>query len=62
MTDATSPDTTSPAPRRVSIFEDFIDIFYAPSQVFARRINGNWFIPMVVVTAVITLRTSSRGR
>lgn len=52
---ATSPDTASPAPRGAPIFEDFIDIFYAPAQVFARRINGNWFIPMVVVTVVVTL-------
>ena len=33
-----------------SIWEDFIDIFYAPSQVFARREHGNFWIPLFVVT------------
>jgi hypothetical protein len=32
------------------VWEDFIDIFYAPSAVFARRINSGFFIPMIVVT------------
>jgi hypothetical protein len=35
-----------------AIWEDFIDIFYAPSAVFRRRENGNFFIPLVVVTIV----------
>ncbi len=34
----------------VSLWEDYVDIFYAPSQVFARRENGNFWIPMLVVT------------
>jgi hypothetical protein len=33
-----------------SKWEDFIDIFYAPSAVFARRAASGFFIPMVVVT------------
>jgi hypothetical protein len=33
-----------------SVWEDFIDIFYAPSKVFARRANSGFFIPMMVVT------------
>lgn len=32
------------------IWEDFIDIFYAPSSVFRRRENGNVFIPLAVIT------------
>ena len=35
---------------RAAIWEDFIDIFYAPSSVFLRRENGNFFIPLVVIT------------
>jgi hypothetical protein len=35
-----------------AIWEDFIDIFYAPSAVFRRRENGNFFIPLAVVTIV----------
>jgi hypothetical protein len=37
-------------PESVSLWEDYVDIFYAPSQVFARRENGNFWIPMLVVT------------
>lgn len=37
-------------PESVSLWEDYVDIFYAPSQVFARRENGNYWIPMLVVT------------
>ena len=37
---------------RVGIWEDFVDIFYAPSAVFRRRENGNVFIPLAVVTIV----------
>ncbi|HEX6807173.1 MAG TPA: YIP1 family protein [Gemmatimonadaceae bacterium] len=35
------------------MWEDFIDIFTSPSEVFARRQNGNWFVPMIVVTIVV---------
>jgi hypothetical protein len=35
-----------------AVWEDFIDIFYAPSAVFRRRENGNFFIPLAVVTIV----------
>src|ERR687891_2558813 len=35
---------------RAAIWEDFIDIFYAPSEVFRRRENGNFFIPLAVIT------------
>jgi hypothetical protein len=35
-----------------SIWEDFIDIFYAPSAVFRRRENGSIFIPLLVVTVL----------
>ena len=37
---------------RVAVWEDFIDIFYAPSAVFRRRENGNFFIPLVVITII----------
>jgi hypothetical protein len=37
---------------RASVWEDFIDIFYAPSAVFRRRENGSFFVPMAVITIV----------
>jgi hypothetical protein len=36
-----------------SKWEDFIDVFYAPSAVFARRSASGFFIPMLVVTLLV---------
>ena len=54
MTETSEPPITqSPiAQSRASVWEDFIDIFYAPSQVFARREHGNFWIPLIVVTVL----------
>lgn len=44
---------TSDSPRSgepVSQWEDYVDILYAPSQVFARRENGNFWVPLLVVS------------
>jgi hypothetical protein len=41
------------AAERPAVWEDFIDIFYAPSAVFARRERGNFWIPMFVVTLLM---------
>jgi len=35
-----------------SRWEDFIDIFYTPSTVFARRATSGFFLPMLVVTVL----------
>jgi hypothetical protein len=47
-----SPPSASPtaSPSTASVWEDFIDIFYAPSTVFARRSTSGFLIPMLVVT------------
>ncbi len=63
----TSPtsDTTEsvvPAPESASMVEDFIDVFYAPSTVFARRQNaGFWpyFFIISILGAVFTLASRS---
>jgi hypothetical protein len=48
---AGDPDVApSPAAKPASVWEDFIDIFYAPSEVYARRANSSFFLPLVVVT------------
>ncbi len=45
--------TVTPAETaHASIWEDFIDIFYAPSAVFLRREHGSVFIPLLVVTVL----------
>jgi hypothetical protein len=43
------PAPATPASR----WEDFIDIFYAPSSVYERRRNSGFGIPMLVVTVLI---------
>jgi hypothetical protein len=52
MTNADPVAVTMKA-ERAAVWEDFIDIFYAPSQVFARRAQGNFWIPLFVVTLTI---------
>ena len=47
MATAAPAETSQP-----SIWEDFIDIFYAPSAVFRRREHGSVFIPLLVVTVL----------
>lgn len=47
--------TATAAPKAPSVWEDFIDIFISPSQVFERRQNANFFLPMVVVTLIVCL-------
>jgi len=48
--DAPLGDAPRAAEPQASRWEDFIDIFYAPSSVFARRATSGFLLPMVVVT------------
>lgn len=47
----TSP--TPPIAEPAGVWEDFVDIFYAPSSVYARRENGNFWLPLIVVTILL---------
>ena len=44
-----------PAPSKASLWEDFVDIFYAPSSVFARRADGKFGIPLAILIVVSTI-------
>ena len=60
MTEATAPAPATP--ENASFFEDWIDIFYAPSSVFRRRENENPWKPLlfvVIVLAVLSFFTFS---
>lgn len=46
----TAPPAEAPPP--ASLWEDFIDIFYAPSAVFERRKGAKWW-PVLVILAVV---------
>ena len=47
--------TTEPAPTKASLWEDFVDIFYAPSSVFARRSKGEWGMPLLFIVIAATV-------
>lgn len=46
---------TDPAPAKAGLWEDFVDIFYAPSSVFARRADGKFGLPLLVLVVVGTI-------
>lgn len=47
---------TAAAPdQEASVWEDFIDIFYAPSAVFDRRRAGKFVVPLLILTILLTL-------
>jgi hypothetical protein len=51
-----------PTPSNTSLWEDFVDIFYAPSSVFARRADGKFGKPLiflVVVCAILAFLTKN---
>lgn len=62
---ADSPIAGEPAPvvvEKTSIWEDFVDIFYTPSSVFARRENGSPWPPILVVTILLGLLFYANSR
>lgn len=52
MTEATTQDASPQAP--ASLWEDFIDIFYAPRQVFERRRYAKFGLPLLILTLLVT--------
>lgn len=47
--------TVPPQPEKSSLLDDFMDIFYAPAKVFARREKSSFWIPLLIVSALIAL-------
>jgi hypothetical protein len=51
-----TPSTVEPKkPEKASLLDDFMDIFYAPSAVFARRANADFWIPLLIVSVLLAL-------
>ena len=46
---------TEPTSERAGLWEDFVDIFYAPSSVFARRSDGKFGMPLLFLVLVGTV-------
>lgn len=54
----TAPEQTQPIPapaRPASLWEDFIDIFVSPSEVFERRRDSGFLVPLLVLVVLMTL-------
>ena len=45
--------TTTAIPKTPSVWEDFIDIFVSPAQVFARRKGRGFWVPLIVFTVIM---------
>ncbi|HUQ98715.1 MAG TPA: YIP1 family protein [Gemmatimonadaceae bacterium] len=43
-----------PAPSKAGLWEDFVDIFYAPSSVFARRADGKFGMQLLILVVAAT--------
>lgn len=57
-----TPDAGAPPAEPASLFEDFIEVFYAPSKVFARRENAGFWSYVLVISIVGAVFTfASRG-
>lgn len=53
-----TPDTASSSgqkPEKASLFEDYIDILYAPSTVFARRAMSDFGVHLLIISVVTAL-------
>jgi hypothetical protein len=44
-----------PAPAKAGLWEDFVDIFYAPSSVFERRSDGKFGLALLLLVVVGTI-------
>lgn len=52
----TTPEVVSPTPQKTSAFEDIVDIFHAPSAVFARRREDpRFWAPLLILTVLMTI-------
>lgn len=51
----TATEATAPAAKPAALWEDFIDIFHAPSAVFDRRRDANPWPMILIVTTLIVL-------
>jgi hypothetical protein len=46
-------EAVDPSPAKVGLWEDFVDIFYTPSSVFARRSDGKFGLALLFLALII---------
>ncbi len=51
--------TPAPPPKqeKASLLDDFMDIFYAPSAVYARRANKSFWVPLLIISVLTVIGT-----
>src|SRR5262245_13468117 len=52
MAPETSVQAAESAPKAASRWEDFVDIFLSPGELFRRRANDSWSVPIIVICAL----------
>ena len=52
---ADAANEVDPSPGKAGLWEDFVDIFYAPSSVFARRSDGKFGLALLFLVVVGTV-------
>ncbi|MCU0625660.1 MAG: YIP1 family protein [Gemmatimonadaceae bacterium] len=52
MTTPTLPEY-APLPAKTSVWEDCLDIFYSPREVFERRRDGKFWVPLLVFAVLV---------
>jgi hypothetical protein len=53
MSDSTDSAPVAPTPPKAALAEDFVDIFFSPREVFARRANSGFVLVMIIVTLLL---------
>src|SRR4029453_16937200 len=57
MTEPTTSESSASGPttkpEKASLLDDFMDIFYAPAAVFARRANASFWVPLLIITVLL---------
>ena len=51
--DTTTAITKPVSPPPAALWEDFVDIFFAPRSVFERRADGRFWVPLLVLVVVL---------
>lgn len=53
-TETVNEQPTAPV-EKASRWEDFVDVFFSPTELFRRRANDSWWVPLLVLAAVSTI-------
>src|SRR5512140_875063 len=52
MADQQPPVAPSEAPKSASLWEDLVDVFISPAELYRRRAHDSWVKPWIVVSVI----------